>query len=445
MEAPGVHGVSIGYKVKRGRLTDTPCITFHVTAKKAKSALPASQQIPQEIDGVVTDVIEHAMPEPHQDRSKYRPVQRGCQIQPSGDNWVGTLGCEVVNAGPIAPRMFVTNQHVLPTVGKDIGQPSDAKGNIIGSVVRNVLSRNVDGAVGEFGDVAVSSSIISIGGLNGSYTVRPTDITGSGYPVRKRGRTTRLTSGNVTGLNYSGTRTDGWRFANQLFINSDLGESGDSGSVVVDNQRRVVGLYWGGGSSHGAASPIAAVMSELRITIPGGTAAAAAAAADTADSEPLAPVSAGALRAWARAHLTTSRNGKYLAAVLAKHEPELRKLIEKNPRVAAAWRKYNGCALCESVVDSLRGSRQPILEEFRGVSTKQAVDRLVSAFSRYGSAKLKAGLKEIVPLLHLGAGKTWASFISELEHHPSVAAPPRKRAKKKSTRKRARRRKKAST
>ncbi len=97
------------------------------------------------------------------------------------------------------------------------------------------------------------------------------DAEGTGYAVRKRGRTTRLTSGHITNIHYSGPRTDGWQFRDQLYITSDTADNfsagGDSGSLVVNANRQVVGLLWGGGThdTYGVASPIAAVMAELDI------------------------------------------------------------------------------------------------------------------------------------------------------------------------------------
>jgi hypothetical protein len=98
--------------------------------------------------------------------------------------------------------------------------------------------------------------------------------------VRKRGRTTGLTHGtvddvalsvNIDYCNGLGTVT----LTNQIGIAVDtsqstqFGNGGDSGSVVVDNTRRVVGLYFAGteDGTYGVANPIQAVMSALNVSI----------------------------------------------------------------------------------------------------------------------------------------------------------------------------------
>ena len=51
-------------------------------------------------------------------------------------------------------------------------------------------------------------------------------------------------------------------------LNPSFGERGDSGSVVVNASRQVVGLYFAGGSDGtGVANPIAAVLSALNISM----------------------------------------------------------------------------------------------------------------------------------------------------------------------------------
>jgi hypothetical protein len=88
--------------------------------------------------------------------------------------------------------------------------------------------------------------------------------------VWKSGRTTELTNGSIRGLNgtFNITRSAGgplWgRFVNQIAITPAIGAPGDSGSVIVNAQNRVVGLLFGGSSAMTIACPIEEVLEALR-------------------------------------------------------------------------------------------------------------------------------------------------------------------------------------
>src|SRR5262249_26320700 len=112
-----------------------------------------------------------------------------------------------------------------------------------------------------------------------------------GMQVTKRGRTTGQTFGIVmsvggsythdyTGLLAVGTPPSTVRlFTNQIQIRADFpqsivfGDSGDSGSLVVGDDNKAVGLYWGSGSTtpgdplvYGIATPADTVAQALGIT-----------------------------------------------------------------------------------------------------------------------------------------------------------------------------------
>src|SRR5262249_53591539 len=96
---------------------------------------------------------------------------------------------------------------------------------------------------------------------------------------RKGGRSSGLTFGRVDSISLSvsvdygdgiGVKT----LTNQIGLvpdttkNPKFGDHGDSGSVVVDDNRKIVGLYFAGGDDgSGVANPIAAVLAALNIDI----------------------------------------------------------------------------------------------------------------------------------------------------------------------------------
>ena len=91
-----------------------------------------------------------------------------------------------------------------------------------------------------------------------------------GMRMTKSGRTTGVTSGTVSDLDF-----DGHGHTDQIIVERDpddeapISDGGDSGSVWLDSSNRIVGLHWGGDSknqSFAIASPIGYVMEELGIS-----------------------------------------------------------------------------------------------------------------------------------------------------------------------------------
>ena len=64
MRLPYVHGVSLGYKRVKGRATSQLALCLHVSRKVPADVLMPSERIPPNIDGVLTDVIEHLQMSP---------------------------------------------------------------------------------------------------------------------------------------------------------------------------------------------------------------------------------------------------------------------------------------------------------------------------------------------------------------------------------------------
>jgi hypothetical protein len=57
--APGnVHAVGVGRKIVNGKATEQMCVRIYVTQKLAVSVLPKSAVLPEDVDGIPTDIIE---------------------------------------------------------------------------------------------------------------------------------------------------------------------------------------------------------------------------------------------------------------------------------------------------------------------------------------------------------------------------------------------------
>ena len=278
-----VVGVGIAKKVVGGRRTDEPCVVVFVERKVPRSQLRPNDLIPETIEAMKTDVVETGRIQALQARTdRWRPAPGGVSI---GHYRItaGTLG---VVARRADARMILSNNHVLAkenaaSIGDPILQPGPYDGGTdrdriatldafvpivfdgfldwllslfgIARPVRNV----VDAALGKpLSDADVSDEILEIGTVSGT-------VSGTiGMPVKKSGRTTGLTQGQITAVAatirvfYGLTRTA--RFRDQL-VASALSQGGDSGSLIVDADNRAIGLLFAGSSNTTILNPIGEV------------------------------------------------------------------------------------------------------------------------------------------------------------------------------------------
>lgn len=313
LQLPGVRGVDINEKTVGGKPTGELSIVVYVEEKKPKSDLDDDEVIPEEIEGIPTDVQEEKIElqpaslgldryvavtdlEPQIDTAQYTPLRGGISMgpcrsvyleppdvpEPGNYIFTGTFGA-VVEDRSTGKRMALTNFHVACvddtwSAGDVMAQPSRVDGGScpadrFGTLTRAVLSENVDGAV-----VAIDSAedsdctIEEIGPVKG--------IVGAsiGMAVRKRGRTTELTYGTVdsTDVTLSIDYGDGLgvqtlkkqiRVVPDTAKNPRFSDKGDSGSVVVDGNNKVLGLLFAGTSSGSATflNPIQKALDELDV------------------------------------------------------------------------------------------------------------------------------------------------------------------------------------
>jgi hypothetical protein len=310
----GVTGVDIGYKISEGKKTDNVAIRVYVEKKKDIKDIPKNQLIPKEIKGIKTDVIERkfvlhprlfrvADLELKADTGTYDPLKGGISIGPCrsiylnaadaachgapGPGWytfVGTLGA-IVKDKTTGNEMLLSNFHVMCvddgwSVGDTMAQPSRVDGGIcpadvVGALERSSLGGQVDCAVASHTARGYECSIVDIGKVAGTATASV------GMAVRKRGRTSGLTYGEVdtVDLTVSVPYCNGIgivTLTNQIGIDVDpskgstiFGTGGDSGSVVVNDDRKVVGLYFAGSEDgkFGVANPISAVLEALNVSM----------------------------------------------------------------------------------------------------------------------------------------------------------------------------------
>lgn len=317
MAKPNVVGVGTGYKVVRRRTTDELCIVALVRQKLPEAGLDPGALVPSEIDGVATDVVQVGDIRALQERTdRWRPAPGGVSL---GHYQVtaGTFG-SVVRDRASGARLILSNNHVLANSndarpGDPILQPGAYDGgqveedtiahlerfcpiefstsppdcpvaigvaNAANALARLLGSKHwlqaqqtdptasnlADAAVARpLDDNAILDEILEIGVVEGTT---PAVL---GMSVRKSGRTTGLTTGEITVLDatvdvsYGGGRIA--RFENQI-LTGPISQGGDSGSLLVAGDLlQAVGLLFAGSEQTTVHNPIQAVLDCLEVVI----------------------------------------------------------------------------------------------------------------------------------------------------------------------------------
>jgi len=317
MAKPNVVGIGAGYRRVRGKRTREVCIVTLVTTKLPRTALSAEALVPRELDGIPTDVLEvgeiRAYLTP---KDRWRPAPAGVSI---GHHKItaGTLGF-VVRDRVTGARLILSNNHVLANsndaqIGDPILQPGPADGGVTGkdtiatlerfqpirytnepgtcnlanvyAVIGNTLAKlfgskhqleamridttatnTIDAALARpVNDADVLDEIMVIGNIAG------TEVATLGMKVRKSGRTTGYTDGEVLVLDTTVDVSYGTdrvaRFEEQI-VAGRMSEGGDSGSLVVTGAPpKAVGLLFAGSDQTTVMNPIQMVLDALEVTL----------------------------------------------------------------------------------------------------------------------------------------------------------------------------------
>lgn len=302
----------IGYKVREGVQTRELSLIVSVTHKVHPSALTSEDLIPAQVEGVPTDVVELGVLRAFQGpRDRWRPVvPPGVSVGHIHIS-AGTFGCLVQRGSEL---FILSNNHVLADVNKGkpgdpILQPSPADQGTAGDAiatleefvpldfgttepecqVATLLATGLNTLAELVGSRHRLEPVRQTSGVNrvdaalarplSADLVRP-DILGIGIPtgigeatlgmaVQKSGRTTGHTTGTITQIDAT-VRIDYYGpsalFEGQL-IASPMSQPGDSGSAVLDTDRRVVGLLFAGSDAATIINPIADVLTALRVEV----------------------------------------------------------------------------------------------------------------------------------------------------------------------------------
>ncbi len=267
MRLPNVVGYSLEphNRIRRGSVIHGPrVLRVYVSKKFPETQLRKDEMIPREIEGVETDVIEIGTIKKLEGfREKIRPAPAGVSTSRADENAAGTIGWFMVDED--GQLYMLSNNHVwakenLGSRGDPLVQPGildggDPSRDVIASLYDFVpidftgLPNTVDAAIALPADMTqIYTSIMVLGGIAGK-----TDPA-LNTKVYKVGRTTGLASGTITDTSavINVQYDSGVATFNDVFIASGApgsSDNGDSGSPIVDENLRFLGLLFAGNDS----------------------------------------------------------------------------------------------------------------------------------------------------------------------------------------------------
>lgn len=311
---PNVVATGVGYKVSAGKQTEELSIVCSVETKKTKEALSERERVPSSIQGVTTDVYPtgpiYALQDP---TGRFRPAPGGVSV---GHELItaGTLGCWVKKNDK---NYILSNNHVLANsndanIGDRILQPGPYDGGTVANDQIATLSEFIEIKFNETvnpcqfanGTAAVLNFLAKlIGSKSRMKSVRtqaaenlvdcaiaeplnPSDVRNEilnignilgvedatlGMGLKKSGRTTGFTTGSVQQIDVTsqvsyGTNKTGI-FVDQLMAGA-MSQGGDSGSAVLNNDNKIVGLLFAGSSNSTIINRIQNVFQALNVSLP---------------------------------------------------------------------------------------------------------------------------------------------------------------------------------
>ena len=183
-----------------------------------------------------------------------------------------------------------------------------------------------------------------------------------------------------------------------------FGDDGDSGSMVLDEQGRVIGIFIGasvlaGNVAH--ACHIVPVLDALGVSIISeGTSHGSTSATDGSGvalhRNDAAELPAGGIAFTgddALVHeLRGTHKGRALHELFVQLRHEAAYLIRNHKLVKATWHRHKGPAFLAHVLNHLRGHSDTVPRELEGVHARTLLVKMAEVLRRYGSHSLRAAI-----------------------------------------------------
>jgi hypothetical protein len=271
MALDNVVGVATSLKMTGGKPTGTWCLAVLVEQKLPLRRVRKTSQIPGQVGGVPTDVVEVGVVQPLVFNAKVRPALPGFSIGHFNIT-AGTLGCLVRDVRRCCDRdpcrereddyLILSNNHVLADVNRGkpgdlILQPGPFDGGLYPSDGIATLERFEPIVFGMSGynvvDAAVARPTYSRNvtpSIIGIAMPRAIDQALVGDGVLKVGRTTQVTNGRVLATNATIAVNYGALFGVATYrhqiLTTAMSAGGDSGSLLMKRDLSAVGLLFAG-------------------------------------------------------------------------------------------------------------------------------------------------------------------------------------------------------
>jgi len=431
---PGVVEVGIGIKESGHEMTGEPAFGVYVEEKKPPEEVPPGEMIPAEIAGFPTDVRVRQKLTKQEDTAKYRPLKGGVQIARAGSDGLGTIACFGHLDTPEGEVILLTAAHVVGIMQDDtpagrtggsnnnieLGQPSHTeswccKCNDIAVTVHGVNHRRLDYAIAR-----LKPGVTRIAEIEEIGAITAIGEPMMGQAVKKRGRTTGLTTGNISMLlmNAAGTAVEGYEVkkngGNDAFT---LG--GDSGAAVLNNANEIIGLHHEGNGDTATGPNIVSRGTRIQVVLDSletdGFRISITTGGGGGESELEAPApAAGADVLWAvELRLRQTEAGRHLWALIERHQREVLHLVNDVRPVTVAWRRNEGPTFLAAIGRSLKEPLYRIPHQVGGVSRVQCAVAIATMLDAHGSERLRADLAQHRALLHdllIGNDTTEAMF-----------------------------------
>jgi len=435
MQIPGVVGVGIGLKEIGGEPTDQICFRVYVWEKKSPGEVPAEHRVPAESHGFPTDVLKVYNLKPNEgfveirDATEHRPLTGGVAIFTKTFEDGGTLGWFATTV-PGGANVVLTNAHVLwPGLWNGmpekiltdtdlLTQPKYSKTccceyHVIGERIFGIKNDDVDCAIGSL-TTEKPSLIISNRSTNRTLRVDGTDVAAVGDPVRKIGARSGYTEGTVIDIggaagsvNLPGGGTAAVRLhqiivwpeiTNVTYIDDHFGQpaflnEGDSGSVLIDDQNKIIGLLFSSDpKTQNRTVAFANHIDNVLQTLKNKGHEIKLAVSSSGDNS-----SGTALQNFAPRKTTLNdlvrESETQLAVLVRRHRDEVAQLIDHCRPVTVAWHRQQGPAFAAAVNRNHREPPYRIPREINGVSRHELLVAMARALGQHGSVALQKDLR----------------------------------------------------
>lgn len=281
------------------------------------------------------------------------------------------------------------------------------------------------------------AEILEIGFVTGVHSVTEQEAM-NGLPIKKRGRSTRLTNGIINAIDVDGTiGLTPRRFVDAMMVSSaetapdHYSEPGDSGSALVrvaGAAREVVGIHFAGDGAGliGAAMPIQPILVTLGFEVATATAddqvhevpevTGAASIRSSSNGagrrNPIGPARAQIHSVEAK--LAASMRGEHYVNLVHRHAREALALVDRNRRVGVAWQRNGGPLLVRAVLQMLTTEGHAMPREILGKPLDEAIVAIAGVFKEHASQQLSRDLEAAVSDLSNVGGKTLEEVLDLL-------------------------------